>query len=283
MAIQNYKKNWSFKPPLGALLDPTHSLTNGLKGCWIFNEGGGSTINDLVTRRQGVLTSGTGANVWSNQQVGPSVNSVNTNNYWVSPTSNLVFPMSVVLIFRPNVLASTVSGLWSYNNGTNKGWAIRLSAASPTAVVYQDDSLIRGFSLSIPTADAGKYFLLAMTIASAGSTPVGYLGKLGGTLAQANGSGSGAATLTGANQFWIGKITLGTATTYDLNYSQVMVYNRVLSRNDILTLYRDQYCFLRPPAPRLRQLEGAPGLVPPKGFYPSYPNIYIQPNEVVSL
>jgi hypothetical protein len=36
------------RPPLGAVLDRRHPLAHGLVAAWLFNEGGGSTLTDLV-------------------------------------------------------------------------------------------------------------------------------------------------------------------------------------------------------------------------------------------
>jgi hypothetical protein len=43
------------RPPLGAVLDRRHPLAHGLVAAWLFNEGGGSTLRDLV---QGFIAKG---------------------------------------------------------------------------------------------------------------------------------------------------------------------------------------------------------------------------------
>lgn len=40
---------WTTKPPVGIQLDFTNPINNGLVGCWIFNEGSGTVVNDLST------------------------------------------------------------------------------------------------------------------------------------------------------------------------------------------------------------------------------------------
>ena len=47
------------KPPKGAMLNRGHPLSRGLKGCWIFNEGGGTIVNDLSGNgKNGALDAG---------------------------------------------------------------------------------------------------------------------------------------------------------------------------------------------------------------------------------
>ena len=46
------------KPPYGSRLDPTHPLSQGLVGCWLFNEGGGNVCNNLLNPMGGVLDGG---------------------------------------------------------------------------------------------------------------------------------------------------------------------------------------------------------------------------------
>jgi len=43
------------KPPLGSVLNPDHPLAQGLVGCWLMNEGGGSKIYDLTGNTNGTL------------------------------------------------------------------------------------------------------------------------------------------------------------------------------------------------------------------------------------
>lgn len=46
------------KPRLGAILDPYHPLTQGLVGCWLFNEGGGNVAHNLAYVDRATLTNG---------------------------------------------------------------------------------------------------------------------------------------------------------------------------------------------------------------------------------
>jgi len=39
------------KPPYGSRIDPTHPLAQGLVGCWLFNEGGGSKIANIISNK----------------------------------------------------------------------------------------------------------------------------------------------------------------------------------------------------------------------------------------
>lgn len=48
---------WTTKPPVGTQLDFINPINNGLVGCWIFNEGSGTVVNDLSGNgNNGILT-----------------------------------------------------------------------------------------------------------------------------------------------------------------------------------------------------------------------------------
>jgi hypothetical protein len=96
------------KPPVGALLNRSHPLAQGLVARWLFNEQGGTRLNDISGRgKHGTLTNGP---VWNNQALLfdgandyvslPSVapGSVFTISAWVysSPPSPLTDTYSVL-------------------------------------------------------------------------------------------------------------------------------------------------------------------------------------------
>jgi hypothetical protein len=56
----------TFKPPTGAQVNKGHALAAGLCGFWLFNEGGGLTVFDLMGYGNGTLGGSTGTPVFEN-------------------------------------------------------------------------------------------------------------------------------------------------------------------------------------------------------------------------
>jgi len=60
------RRPWTIKPPLGAQLDWSHPLTQGLEACYLFNEGQGTTLHDLTGRGHNVTIGlGSGDTLWT--------------------------------------------------------------------------------------------------------------------------------------------------------------------------------------------------------------------------
>lgn len=72
-------RGWGYrKPPLGARLNCSHPLARGLAGCWLMNEGGGSTLIDSAYVNNGTLTN---SPLWSSGSFGPALDFNGVNNY----------------------------------------------------------------------------------------------------------------------------------------------------------------------------------------------------------
>lgn len=58
---------WTTKPMLGSVIDYSNPLSRGIVGCWLMNERGGLKVKNLVnpSKYNGVLTS----NFWSNNEL----------------------------------------------------------------------------------------------------------------------------------------------------------------------------------------------------------------------
>ena len=67
-----FTRGWGYrKPPLGARLNRSHQLAQGLVGYWVMNEMGGTTLIDSAGINTGTLTNGP---TWTAGQFGPTVN-----------------------------------------------------------------------------------------------------------------------------------------------------------------------------------------------------------------
>ena len=56
----------TLKPPLGARLNTGHPMADGLKDCWLMNEGDGSVVHNLIRNKPGVFNS----TLWGNTERG---------------------------------------------------------------------------------------------------------------------------------------------------------------------------------------------------------------------
>lgn len=52
---------WQSKPPPGTALDRAHQLAQGLVSLWLFNEGSGSSVNEVANNNRGAITAATWA------------------------------------------------------------------------------------------------------------------------------------------------------------------------------------------------------------------------------
>lgn len=99
------------KPKPGAQIDPAHPLSRGLVGCWLFNEGTGSRVNDISGHgNHGTLTNmdanaqGSG---WSGSRSGGGMSFDGTNDYvncGHDSSLDITDSVSVVAWVRPTTL-----------------------------------------------------------------------------------------------------------------------------------------------------------------------------------
>ena len=56
--------SWISKPPPGSMIDWGHPLSRDQVDWWMFNEGAGSKISDIISGRHGTLTNMDPASDW---------------------------------------------------------------------------------------------------------------------------------------------------------------------------------------------------------------------------
>jgi hypothetical protein len=83
--IQGYNQD---KPPLGSSINWGHPLSNGLVGCWLMNEGGGTKVKELVSNNNGTIV----GRLWKPSLRGtsllPSVSTVGSSSLEYIVSSN---------------------------------------------------------------------------------------------------------------------------------------------------------------------------------------------------
>lgn len=264
-------RKWSTRPPSGSQLNAGHPLTRGMVGCWLFNEGAGMTVYDLLGQNDGTITnppsSGQGG-LWVPMPGGPGqltgiamqginnfpATTVTVNNpLFGSPACAsivcIAYPLSDVGHFNP--IASWGGGVvqveYDFNNLTAGFWGTQ--------------DLGSGNTRDLVIGTPGQYNRLAMHSVYV-VDPLGTVGTAG-LSGYLNGVLAGTVSSTGST-FWP---DAGTTTTFgggNAIIGQVIFYNRALTYAEAQQLYVEPYCFVLPPnLPRSRYFFYTPPPPPP--------------------
>lgn len=240
MSIQR----WQSKPPLGARINPTHPLSRGLIGAWLFNEGTGPSgfnslrsPNDLVVNGAATLGS-QGFNVTG---IATSFGNAAYNAAFDSTTLSVAFGFSIgtvaggtfpALISRASNSAS-ISGI--VITGTSKKLSLTVKNAAGTSVV--------NITSGTKTIDDSQRHIgvVCLNAASPGSMYVD------GVLDQSF-------TPSGAWDFSAGSwpVRWGAATDAFWNpqataFYWTYWYNRVLSQSEVVALQCNPYLMFQSP------------------------------------
>jgi len=219
------------KPSLGSTIDFNHPLSQGLVGCWLFNEQAGNKIYDLAKDKNGNLLNGV---LITPENLG-SLKFDGTNDY-VDFSS-----------YTPE--ANTVS-IWVKFNSLQNG---------PLVYVGDDSYASTSWSWSFFIYNSVFWFR-----ANPGSFADFYEGPPLGvwinyTLIRDNGSGVSLAYKNGvffgssnnstlSNPFANLRIAKASSVYASFNLGLIQIYNRALSAEEVLSLYEQPYQFINPPA-----------------------------------
>lgn len=116
-------KGWQTKPKPGCFIDPTHPLSRGLVGCWLFNEGAGSRLTDISGYgNHGALTNMDPASDWVGSPRGGALDFDGSNDAIIVPNKPIFNDndkMSLLVSFRSNVNTTNagIVGIWSVGAG----------------------------------------------------------------------------------------------------------------------------------------------------------------------
>lgn len=243
---------WIQKPPLGAQINWAHPLAKGLVGYWLFNEGGGDKAADLGRYGyDGTLVNvafpPTSTSGWGTGRDGPTIVFNGTNayvnigqpSYTASPTQ-----ISVSLWLNTNTLTGgsenlryAISREW-----IDKGWMIRLSTADDKIYWYHRAG---GAWPNVATSNAivaDTWYHIVTTLDTVTGTIKIYVnGQLDNT------AGGGSTITTAAVDVLIGSSALQTSRAWSGMLSDVRIYNRVLTAQEIVQLYVGPYAMFEWP------------------------------------
>ena len=113
------KKNWgTTKPSVGYGVDWSDSISKGLVGCWLFNEGAGAFAFDIARKNKGTLTNGP---TWTSGKFGKGLSFDGTNDYVrlvglnIAAASDFTFCTWVY----PTAWVGNNPGIWRDNTSSN--------------------------------------------------------------------------------------------------------------------------------------------------------------------
>ena len=231
------------KPRLGAKLDTSHPLAQGLLAAWLFNESTGAIAGDLTGNAP---LFGINAPIWTPGDRAINTKTDGTTSYWHN--TSLVLPtqaVSVVMYCRAPYSGSTGSAFGNLDANSNN--ISRLQAHLPyTGVIYWDfgGGSAGGGGRIEYQPDTGFWNRWNLMTFVAGN---GFQGIYENTTLKTSYAGNLTRT-PGLTGFDIGR---GLSINYNPNYVEFCyLYNRVLSPADIATLYASPYQMVLPPPSR---------------------------------
>lgn len=229
------------KPPAGTQINPLHPLSQGLVGCWLFNEGAGSLVNDISGHGNHGRLTNMAPNVQGSGWGGGGLNFDGDNDYVVVPRNNL-----------QGMSEFTISVWIKRNSFTSFGGII--------GELYNADNTKRHFFISEYNSDGnitmyiygGGGFKNIYTTTSdvlENEVWVNIVGVFkGGEYLKLYKNGieiqSGSTTITSIHTDTELDLFIGRYSGNELNSSidTVRIYNRALSADVLKQLYEDPFC-----------------------------------------
>ena len=199
-------------------------LNNGLTGYWDFQEGAGSTAYDKTGKENnGTITGAT----WANGQVGQALNFNGSSGYVQATGYDL--PSFTASAWVKTSAVSNWKGIIEFTSSANDRRGIGLSTAGAVYIIYGSTSR---YKISTKEVDDGNWHHVVGTFD--GTTATVYVD---GTSYSLGSQTSGSAGL--ANILKIGNMSFnGSAYYFSGLIDEVRVYNRALSPDEALRLYK---------------------------------------------
>ncbi|RLC75048.1 MAG: hypothetical protein DRJ03_30885 [Chloroflexi bacterium] len=255
------------KPMYGALLNPYHPLAQGLIGCWLFNEGGGNTVFDLSQyMHHGSINGAT----WTIEKFGSILSFDGTDDYIEVPDQNQeLAPDSLTFAARIKVSGFVendriVTKKTNLNWDASTGWSLELNIEEKMTFLGSGGTY--GDKLSMGWQQ-DKWFFVAVTKESGATTVKGYL--------DGQYKDNQACDTISPNAQPLALAVYQTQYT-PIIYSEVYIYNRALSAEEIWQLYTDPFCMFY----HSLEAEVLYAVAPPAGIVPQAMHHYRMMREV---
>jgi hypothetical protein len=230
----------SVKPQIGAAINPTHPLSRGLVGCFLFNEGMGRPF-ELVSRTAATLG---GTLTWTGSPTGPALQFSTASVASASPLLNVTTASLTLIAFIRMTAVSGFRQVIARATGTG--------AVTPRQYgLYCSDLGRIGFETSCSTYDdtrpVSATFPAVNTWAMVGGTYDGAT-KLyyanGVALASVSFAGGGLRSQSASTT--VGQFP-GGFSSFGGQISQVRIYDRALSQQEMAWVNAEPFDFLTMP------------------------------------
>jgi len=225
------KKPWVRKPTAAnSKIDHKHPLARGMIGGWLFNEGAGGIVRDLIHSNDAGLEGGT---TWSrvNGELGALCDA--NGSVVVVPSTPTLNPTGDITLFaRFKPIAAIGDG----GDGTLHGIILNHEAQYNLVVNTNGNLIFNGFDAADINVDVGDWGTDFVTVVATlkGTTSEVYLNGVSWATGTTNRSGSS----NGKTKFWNGDGD--EAETYDRALdgegSCVYIYNRAFSAEEVVAL-----------------------------------------------
>lgn len=247
MAIILRKTRQLWKPPLGARINSSHPLAQGLIGAWLMNEGGGATAYDISGKNNNGAINGP---TWTASKLGRGLSFNGTSAYIQVSTSGLVTGVNwtiLAYVIIPSGTTAPSGGRSIYAERASSGNDIVKLDCMGFAYTHQADVVIRNdsgtllFVHGVKAIDDGNPHLIVAT--KAGTAITLYIdGKVDNT-----GVWAGADTYTNAIQTRIGGDAGDPSALFSGSISFVESFKGIaLSAAEVQQLYAQPFCFMQP-------------------------------------
>jgi hypothetical protein len=229
---QEYWRNQ--KPPAGSWLDRTHPLSNGLVGCWLFNENAGNVVYDVAKNSNSLVTS-------------PA--RVRTTGLFISASSGYVQTSNLTNFIAYNSPCTFVLNML-YASGTTifgKGTATTMHPLRVTTNKFDisrnsSNTTYKRLSATDVSVTRFQTWGASWNGVSAGANFHIYLnGQLN------DGTSAGSGTITADATAW--RIGAGNGGAAGALITYFYAWNRVLSASEIFAISTEPYQIVLPPEP----------------------------------
>lgn len=217
------------KPPLGTPLNKGDSLSKGLVGCWLMNEGAGNKVFDLSGNKNAGTFAGDTA--WAKGKYGSCLSFDGTGDYveGIGPPG-LTDEISISFWVKSNDITKAQFPIRIFDTGIyfGNGGYIRWYPDVDRDPAAVSTSLVNGVWYHVAVAHSGivhNLYKNGVNIQNASSVALDVISATIGT------------------QF--GALTKGATWQLDGSIDNVSIYNRALSASEIALLYREPFYMFR--------------------------------------
>lgn len=228
------------KPMLGMQINTEHSLSNGLVGCWLFNEGSGGQVFDL----SGNGNTGTFINspVWVPGKFGSAIDFDKNDDDYIDCGNNITLqPASGLTLYV--VFNARAYGLWQglINSGGDtetRAYGIWFESSGDIEFLLYTSDITRLQAHGDPFV-VGTSYSVACTYDSVKQR----IYRNGIEIKEGNKTGNIDYTQA---VFGLGIGQEQLYTFWDGSIDYVLIYNRAIHPSEIALLDRDRFCFMEP-------------------------------------